>query len=552
MSIAYAGVTRIEPDERPAPPAPHAPEEEGRPPGRSRLGGLAARLSVPALVVLLQGILSGSTLLQVRDGLGARNLEASYHAMLTAKALLASPLSRHWGLPTVTLGQDNDTFVLWGATVATDGGDYIYTSFPPAGFWLPALVGLLRGGEIGLAGLVALNGLLAAVAGLLLYLLVVRSVRRLDRSVWIARSAGFMAAAVYLTSTEALQSHGAVYWPHSMLQPLLLGMLLVLDHLLTRPEGADRRTLLAGLGVLTAIACYTEWTAYVFAFLTGAAILLVPVLRRRIGAAGVVLGSVALVTAAVLAAHFVLVLGADAAVEAWKARFLARSGTNEAATATLLDLQYGYALSFGGAIFVVLVLVALAAFRPENPGRRDAIGAVILLFSLTAVLENLVLRQHAMEFTFDRLKLGIPLALLVGLAIGHLSRRLLVLAGVVVALGAAVGVSAHRTDVAGYAGWPYVDDANQALVRRTQQAVDLECATIGTNTQVRGYTNLLLDRAVTEFVEQPEQMQRLAAEDAGSCGTVYIRARNVHTDLPQFLSVTVVQPDGATRVLEAG
>ncbi|MBJ7450696.1 MAG: hypothetical protein JHC71_01275 [Blastococcus sp.] len=544
MSIAYAAAARTEQDETSAPGTAHTPGDDG--PSRRR--GLAARLSVPALVLLVQGLLTGSTLLQVREGLGARNLEASYHAILTAKALLANPLSRHWGLPTVTLGQDNDKYVLWGATVATDSGDYIYTSFPPAGFWLPAIAGFLRGGDIGLAGLVAINGVLAATAGVLLYLLVVRAVRRLDRPEWAARTAGLVAAVVYLTSTEALQSHGAVYWPHAMLQPLLLGLLLVLDHLLTRPEGADRRGLLLGLGVLTAIACYTEWTAYVFAFLTGAAILLVPSLRRRIGAAGVVLVSVAVVTAAVLAAHYVAVLGADAAVEAWKARFLARSGG--ATDTTLLDLQYGYALSFGGALFAVLVLVALAAFRPEHPGRRDAVGGIIVLFALTAVLENLLLRQHAVEFTFDRLKLGIPLALVAGLAVGHLSRRLLVVAGVVVAVGAAVGVSAHRTDVDAYAGWPYVDDANRALVAQAKQAIDLDCATLGTNTQVRGYTNLVLGRAVTEFVEKPESMQGLAADDAGSCGTVYIRGRSAFTDLPQFLSITIVQPDGGQQVLE--
>lgn len=550
MSTASTGLRRTEPDEGYERTFFDGDGDDDAPESGSRTRGLASRLSIPALIVLVQGLLTGTTLLQVRDGLGARNLEASYHAILTAKAMLASPLSRHWGLPTVSLGQDNDKFVLWGATVATDSGDYIYTSFPPAGFWLPAVLGYLRGGDIGLAGLVALNGALALASGLLLYVLVVRAVGRLDRPVWTARVAGLAAAVVYLTSTEALQSHGPVYWPHSMLQPLLLGLLLVLDHLLTRPEGADRRKLLVVLGVLTAVACYTEWTAYVFAFLTGALILVVPWLRRRIMPAGLVLVAVAVATAAVLAAHFILVLGVDASVQAWKDRFLARSGSGSN-TATLLDLQYGYALSFGGVILVVVVLLALAVFRPETPGRRDAVGGIIVLFSLTAVLENLLLRQHAMEFTFDRLKVGIPLALLVGLAIGHLSRRLLVLAGVVVCLGAAVGISAHRTDVTSYADWPYVDEANQALVRQAKQAIDLECATLGTNMQVRGYTNLLLDRAVHEFVE-PEKLQSLAAEDDASCGTVYIRARSVHTDLPQFLSLTVVQPDGASRVFEAG
>ncbi len=58
---------------------------------------------------------------------------------------------------------------------------------------------------------------------MLLYLLVVSAVRRMGRGLRLARGAGLAGAALYVSSAEALQSHGAVYWPHSLPQPLLLG-----------------------------------------------------------------------------------------------------------------------------------------------------------------------------------------------------------------------------------------------------------------------------------------------------------------------------------------
>ena len=65
---------------------------------------------------------------------GASNLEASYHVLLTMKALKASPAESHWFLPIVSLGNKLDKNISWGATVPTRKGDYIYTSFTPPGF----------------------------------------------------------------------------------------------------------------------------------------------------------------------------------------------------------------------------------------------------------------------------------------------------------------------------------------------------------------------------------------------------------------------------------
>jgi hypothetical protein len=498
------------------------------------------RFAVPGAVVAVQAILTLLRAVDVRQGYGARNLEASYHVLLTAKALLRTPFAEHWGLPIVSFGQANDKFIPWGAAVATAHGDYIYTSFPPMGFWLPALVAALRGGEIGLVDLVLVNGLLAAASGVLLYALVLRGVRRMGRSEGTARFAGVAAAAVYLFSAEALQSHGAVYWAQCLLQPLLLAQLLTLDHLLSRTSALSRRTLLVVLGVLTVLACYTEWSAYVFALGVGVAVLVVPVLRRRAAASGLVLLGATAVTGAVLAAHFVLVIGVDGAIAAWEARFVARSG----AQATLGELVTGYAVSYGATALAVAAILAMATFRSRAPGRGpDAASIAVVAFSLVAVSENLIVVQHASQYTFDRLKLGVSLALVAGLAVGMLYRRGVVIAGAIVCAAAVGGLAVDHRETGEFAPWAQFDRANLAMVDDARAQIDLSCATVGTTISARGYMGVVLGRAVRES-STVASLSEIAAREH-SCGVVLVDAVVVQADMPIFLSVTVVPMDGS-------
>lgn len=50
---------------------------------------------------------------------GIQNLEASYHVLLTIKSIQQNPVTDHWYLPTVSLGQENDKNIPWGATLRT-------------------------------------------------------------------------------------------------------------------------------------------------------------------------------------------------------------------------------------------------------------------------------------------------------------------------------------------------------------------------------------------------------------------------------------------------
>lgn len=68
------------------------------------------------------------------------NSDATYHVLLTMKCYEETPVSVHKFVPLVSLGQERDKGISWGATVPDQYGNYYYTSFSAAGFAFPYLV----------------------------------------------------------------------------------------------------------------------------------------------------------------------------------------------------------------------------------------------------------------------------------------------------------------------------------------------------------------------------------------------------------------------------
>ena len=50
-----------------------------------------------------------------------------------------APASEHAFLPIVSLGGDENKYIPWGATIPDEEGNYYYTSFSPAGYFVPWL-----------------------------------------------------------------------------------------------------------------------------------------------------------------------------------------------------------------------------------------------------------------------------------------------------------------------------------------------------------------------------------------------------------------------------
>ena len=89
--------------------------------------------------------------------------------------------------------------------------------------------------------------------------------------------------------------------------------------------------------------------------------------------------------------------------------------------------------------------------------------------------------QHAVEFSFDRLKWIIPAALLTGLLLAYVGQnaRLVFLGLLCVALYG--NYRTYRNDLDRYAAWPAVDARNQRLKAAVAELVDLRCAIIASD-----------------------------------------------------------------------
>lgn len=122
----------------------------------------------------------------LEESLGAQNLEATYHVLLTVEALRQNPIRDHWLLPTVTLGQEGDAFVPWGSTSPTKSGDYIYTSFNPPSFLLPYVVFKVFDLQPTIRNLARINMIIGAMVGVFFYLLLLRLLLDLKYSFAVA------------------------------------------------------------------------------------------------------------------------------------------------------------------------------------------------------------------------------------------------------------------------------------------------------------------------------------------------------------------------------
>ena len=181
------------------------------------LESLSKRIALAgALAIIL--FLAVSFLIRTHDFnkvTGVQNLEATYHALLTIKALKGSPIENHWLLPTVSLGQSRDKNISWGATVPTKSGDYVYTSFTPPGFLAPYIVFEAFKIEASEKNIARLNFILGSLVSIVLYALLINVLEKSGYSRQIAVAGAVLGTTISIFSKEVLQSHGLVYWIHS-------------------------------------------------------------------------------------------------------------------------------------------------------------------------------------------------------------------------------------------------------------------------------------------------------------------------------------------------
>lgn len=514
---------------------------------------LLRRYPILCGVASLLVLLALAALIRVGDfkgPVGAQNLEATYHVLLTIKALGASPASDHWLLPTVTLGKESDHFIPWGATIPTSTGSYVYTSFMPSGFLTPFFIFKVLGVEATQLNLALFNVLCGALSAIVLFVLLYQLLVYSGRDAGLAALAAALGCLVAVFSREVLQSHGVTYWSHSLYQPILASSIYALFKYIS----ADKPTLGRASVVLlfAVLGPLVEWTAFVFNVGTALMLWFRPPAGRdeRRLAVGIVLATG--VAGALSVLHFVLAAGIWPTLIAMVRRFLAR----DASSARLSDLFSGYGLSYG--MFLVLVAgILLASFfarseRAPAPTRHPAAAEVtvwVSMLTLLPLVENLLMMQHAAQFSFDRLKFIFPAAFVIAFGFVRSPAYARIAIAVVVAVACVQGVLVYRSDIARHAPWIQADAANRVLAAKIAEQVDPSCAVFASSAQVRAYANLLFDRGIHEYRKLEDMPALVAAR--GGCAGVFLEGPMQFVDLPRYERATIVRGSGERTVIEA-
>ncbi|HEX8412809.1 MAG TPA: hypothetical protein VF637_02845 [Sphingomicrobium sp.] len=497
-----------------------------------RENGLNRILFLGAVILMLAGA-AFLKLPALRNG--APNLEAPYHVLLTVSSLNETPVARHHLLPTVSLGSVYDKNISWGATLRLPSGDYVYTSFASPGFLAPFAFFKLTDLRITLRNLMMFNFFLQAVAVLALATLL-KSVTRsyADRR---QRSLAILAGvSVQIFSSEALLSYGIIYWPQQVYQIILICSLICVTHIIQR-DGRRCSVLIAALAALCFVGPWTEWTGFVF---NAGSVMFFGWKgrsdRRYIWIAATIAGATA-ATIILLVGQYAAYVGLLPTLKAFAKRFLVRSVSHSGP----LDLLRGYLLSFGLLIPLAVVAIAYVWRTARRVPSSPAVGMGLLILALSAIplFENVLMMQHASQFSFDRLKMAVPIAigLTMAMALVNVRWRLI---GAVLLMGALVqNVVIYRARLADHVSWQGIDRNNRLLRDKIDALIDRDCAVLTSHLTVRGYANLLFHRGIFESVSSEAFDHYAASPRAVRCGAVHLEGSTPFPDMPHYSGATV-------------
>jgi hypothetical protein len=444
------------------------------------------------------------------------NIDATYHVLLTVRAMNETPIAVHRLLPIVTLGRPLDRDVRFGDAVRAPNGIYYYTSFPPLGFVAPWAFFRVTRLSATPRNLMLFNFGLHYAATLLLALLVAEALAGLapDLDGDTQRLVVLLGAVTYLFTFEALYSHGIVYWHHSLFQVVWLAQLVALARILRATSCAHppRRLDVALLCLLSVIGPSVEWTGY-FADAATAGVLW---WRGRHDAATRKLAPAVLaggcLAAIAFVAHFASVIGLGPLAAALRAR----AGARSAAHASLVALGAGYVESFGAMLpFVVAVI---AVYTRWGDRRIPARVVALLAAAGLPLVENLVLAEHATTYAFDRLKVLVAIVLIIAVLSVRLTataRQRVLFAWMAVLAWNAAHLGTSRLHVVRPAL-----SSNDALMRRLD-AIARPCAIYATNAVNRGWVELTLGANAYESVPRLDSLRALVAA-RGACQGVYL------------------------------
>ena len=519
-----------------------------------------------ALVLCLSGLQLFLNYSNFRDGVGGRDLAASYHVLLTIEAFRGGNPAEYFYLPSVSLPKGEKT--PWGLTQRAPSGDYIYTSFTTAGFWLPFFVFEIFDVETNIHNLAILNWALGLLVSLLLYIFLYFLFFMLGASKNIALVAALCGVSVSVFSTEAFTSHGLIYWAQSLYQLVfvlqLLSLLLFLFYLKNRQAPGSFYWLYASpLLFLTFLGPYIEWTGFIFNLGLITALWLCFGNNKEVRYLIIGVFGATFLSGLLILGHFSLVLDFNSWVEVLKGRAQSRYFFSpEEGISDLLEgyrVSFGYFLVFLGAFLMLWFQKWRGAVRvglEEKIWIPQSSMKFFLIVAAVPLLENLILLQHAVEFRFDRLKLLFLLSILIAYLIAAINKRMVQALVVLVCMMASiVGFGKYQKDLKFSQEWENTHENNMKLKMAVERQIkDKKCAVFVASSVIRGYHNFLFQRNIHEWNLFPDLNKEdcilvyLFEADVSLRGIFYNRVWFIKNNSPTLSDL--IHKDGRFQITE--
>lgn len=347
---------------------------------------------------------------------GFYNSDATYHVLLTMQSYDDSPFSVHALLPIQTYGAASNKFINNGPSLIQDAnGNSFYVSFSPMGFYAPYLFCKLLHLPLTANSIYLFNCVLMLICAALCSLLIYKALGRKELSA--------IAFIAYIFIPEVLFTQGIVYWNHSLSQVFLLLQLVIFTKLrFENPK--NRRWWQILFLIVSFIYPYLEWTGFIsnvgFAlclFIEGFSVNNNNAQKRRVEYNHVATSKIVLLGATTIAAlgYYLWRFSKVAPVKELISTMSSRASSRlEASYSALLK---GYWESYKPLLVLTIICLVFALLiKQSRTSIREVLSnkkiRLLLIAAFFPLLENVVMTEHAIDYTFDRLKFA-PFLILV-------------------------------------------------------------------------------------------------------------------------------------------
>ncbi len=429
------------------------------------------------------------------------NNDATYHVLYTMQCYEETPIITHKFLPIVSLGDKEDKYIPWGACVEGNEGNYYYTSFSPVGFVAPYVFVKMFNLPINIYSLYAFNCIIqVATLILTIYIFYKLFSKYLSKNIII-----LCTSLIYLFQMEIMHSQGVIYWIHSLFQLLLaLQFIFYLNY--------KNKKCKVAFYIMCLIMPYAEWTGYISN--VGFALILFlediiknKKLRLKSFVAPIGIGILTIASFALFSLHFLLNVDMETYINALKARFFARNTASTNAHISLL--LKGYYMSYGYMILLCLALViAILSIKEYRKHLFELIKEYkyVIIFFTFIMLENIVMLQHAIEYTFDRLKFVYILIsvffILIVTIYNMIKEDKKIFIHFIIAILAIIALTnmvQYKKGVNNYIRPNTYYKNNNKFAEYIKENYKKSNSVMCSNTQIRGYMNLLFERGIYEY-----------------------------------------------------